>query len=44
MSIVFLFVRIANEKFGRGVLLNMLIGKYKQPKEEERLLMFLDLI
>lgn len=43
MSIVFLFIRITNEKFGRGVLLNMLIGKYKQPKEEERILMFLDL-
>ena len=42
-SIVFSFIRIANDKFGRGVFLNMLLGKYKKPKEEERILMFVDL-
>ena len=42
-SIVFSFIRIANNKFGPGVLFNMLIGKYNKPKEESRILMFLDL-
>ncbi|MFK7781069.1 adenylate/guanylate cyclase domain-containing protein [Psychroserpens sp.] len=42
-SIVFSFIRIANDKFGRGVFLNMLLGTYKRPKEEERILMFVDL-
>jgi len=42
-SIVFSFIRIANDKFGRGVFFNMLLGKYKKPKEEERILMFVDL-
>lgn len=42
-SITFSLIRIANDKFGRGVFLNMLLGKYKQPKEEERVLMFVDL-
>ncbi len=42
-SFIFLFIKIANEKFGRGILFNMLIGKYRQPTEEERVFMFLDL-
>lgn len=42
-SVVFSFIRIANDKFGRGVFVNMLLGKYKKPKEEERILMFVDL-
>lgn len=42
-SIVFSLIRIANDKFGRGVFFNMLLGKYKRPKEEQRILMFLDL-
>tara|TARA_R110002049_G_scaffold85844_6_gene218286 strand:- start:13128 stop:14204 length:1077 start_codon:yes stop_codon:yes gene_type:complete len=42
-SFMFLFIRIANDKFGRGVLINMLIGKYRNPREEERLFMFIDL-
>lgn len=42
-SIVFSLIRIANDKFGRGVFFNMLLGKYKKPKEEERILMFIDL-
>ncbi|WP_299333878.1 adenylate/guanylate cyclase domain-containing protein [uncultured Psychroserpens sp.] len=42
-SVVFSLIRIANDKFGRGVFLNMLLGKYKKPKEEKRVLMFLDL-
>jgi len=42
-SLVFSFLKIANEKFGKGVFMNLLIGKYKKPREEKRLLMFLDL-
>lgn len=42
-SIVFSFIKISNEKFGKGVFLKMLLGKYKNPKEEKRIFMFLDL-
>ncbi|BAO74471.1 adenylate/guanylate cyclase domain-containing protein [Winogradskyella sp. PG-2] len=42
-SIVFSLIRIANDKFGRGIFINVLIGKYRKPQEEERILMFLDL-
>ena len=37
------FIQIANDKFGRGVFVKMLFGKYKEPKEEKRIFMFLDL-
>ena len=42
-SFVFSFVKIAIERFGRGVFLKVLLGKYKNPQEEERIFMFLDL-
>ncbi|WP_299253499.1 adenylate/guanylate cyclase domain-containing protein [uncultured Aquimarina sp.] len=42
-SFVFSFIKIANEKFGKGVFVNMLLGKYKNPQEEKRIFMFLDL-
>jgi adenylate cyclase len=42
-SFVFSFIKIAIERFGRGVFLKMLIGHYKNPQEEERIFMFLDL-
>jgi len=42
-SLVFSFLRIASEKFGKGVFLKMMLGKYKNPKEEKRIFMFLDL-
>ncbi|WP_452224345.1 adenylate/guanylate cyclase domain-containing protein [Lacinutrix chionoecetis] len=42
-SIIFSFIKIANEKFGSGVFFNFLIGKYRTPKEEKRIFMFLDL-
>jgi adenylate cyclase len=37
-----LFLQI-NNKFGQGVFLNILRGKYNTPKEESRIFMFLDL-
>ncbi|MEO6347090.1 MAG: adenylate/guanylate cyclase domain-containing protein [Aquaticitalea sp.] len=42
-SLLFSFVRLANDKFGKGVILNMLLGRYRKPREVERILMFLDL-
>ncbi|MBL4664112.1 MAG: adenylate/guanylate cyclase domain-containing protein [Flavobacteriaceae bacterium] len=42
-AIVFSFIKISNEKFGKGVFLKMLFGKYKNPIEEYRIFMFLDL-
>ena len=38
-----LFILQVNDKFGQGVLLNFLRGKYHRPKEEERIFMFMDL-
>lgn len=42
-SLIFSVLKIAKEKFGRGIFFKMLLGTYRKPKEEERLLMFLDL-
>lgn len=42
-SLFFSVIRIAIERFGRGMFFNMLIGKYRKPKEEKRIFMFLDL-
>jgi len=38
-----LFVVQVGEKFGQGVLIAFLMGKYHRPKPEERIFMFLDL-
>ncbi|MCL3780436.1 adenylate/guanylate cyclase domain-containing protein [Prolixibacteraceae bacterium JC049] len=43
MSFVYSFIQIAGNKFGRGVFLKMLLGRYKKPKEEKRIFMFIDL-
>jgi len=32
-----------NDKFGPGILFKFLIGKYHQPREEERIFMFMDM-
>ena len=42
-TLVFSFFKIANEKFGRGIFIKMLLGKYRNPQEEKRIFMFLDL-
>lgn len=42
-TLVSSFIQISNDKFGKGVFLKMLFGKYKEPKEEKRIFMFLDL-
>lgn len=42
-SSIFQIIKITNEKFGKGKFLNVLVGKYKKPVEEERIFMFIDL-
>lgn len=42
-SIVYSFIKIATERFGKGVFIKILMGSYKIPKEENRIFMFLDL-
>ncbi|MEZ4416905.1 MAG: adenylate/guanylate cyclase domain-containing protein [Gemmatimonadota bacterium] len=41
--LIALFVVQVGEKFGQGVLLSFLMGKYHQPKEEDRIFLFIDL-
>jgi adenylate cyclase len=43
MSSLYLFVEMISEKFGRGVMMKMMLGSYRNPKEENRIFMFLDL-
>jgi adenylate cyclase len=50
LSVYFLFVILLinlilqiNRKFGYGVLLSMLTGKYHKPRQERRIFMFLDM-
>jgi adenylate cyclase len=38
-----LFILQVNDKFGQGILLSFLHGKYHKPKEEDRIFMFMDL-
>lgn len=38
-----LFILHISDKLGQGVLLNYILGKYHNPKEETRIFMFLDL-
>jgi adenylate cyclase len=41
--LVALFVLQVNDKFGQGVLMDFLRGKYHRPREEHRIFMFMDL-
>ena len=43
VSILFNLIRQMNAMFGPGTLVKIMIGKYHQPKEENRIFMFLDL-
>ncbi len=43
ISFLISFVKQVNQKFGPGILINMLLGKYFNPKQEDRIFMFLDL-
>ena len=44
--ILFFFTLLAievNEKYSRGVFINIMLGRYLQPREERRIILFLDL-
>ena len=41
LSIVFSMFKIATERFGRGVFIQILLGKYRKPKEVRRIFMFI---
>jgi adenylate cyclase len=43
MNLVISFINQVNKKYGPGVLLPLLMGRYRHPKEEERIFMFMDL-
>lgn len=38
-----LFMLQVNDKFGQGILISFLLGKYHQPKEDQRIFLFMDL-
>lgn len=45
-TLLFLFTLLAleiNEKYSRGVFVDIMMGKYLQPREEKRILLFVDL-
>jgi adenylate cyclase len=37
------FINQVNKKYGPGVLIPLLLGRYRSPKEEERIFLFMDL-
>jgi len=43
MTLAISFINQMNKKYGPGVLLPLLLGKYRDPKEQERIFMFMDL-
>jgi adenylate cyclase len=43
MSLMIGFINQVNRKYGPGVLVPLLLGRYREPKEEERIFMFMDL-
>lgn len=43
MSLIISFINQVNKKYGPGVLLPLLLGRYRNPREEERIFMFMDL-
>lgn len=43
MTLVISFINQVNKKYGPGVLIPLLLGRYRDPREEERIFMFMDL-
>ena len=43
MTLVINFINQVNRKYGPGILIPLLLGKYRNPREEERIFMFMDL-
>ncbi len=42
-GLVINFINLVHDKYGPGVLIPLLLGKYRNPKEEERIFLFMDL-
>jgi adenylate cyclase len=43
MTLVISFVNQVNKKYGPGILIPLLLGRYRNPREENRIFMFMDL-
>ncbi|MEJ0056119.1 MAG: adenylate/guanylate cyclase domain-containing protein [Bacteroidota bacterium] len=43
MTLLINFINQINKKYGPGVLVPLLLGRYRTPREEERIFMFMDL-
>lgn len=43
MTLIISFINQVNKKYGPGILLPLLLGRYRDPKEEERIFIFMDL-
>lgn len=43
MSLMISFINQMHKKFGPGVLVPLLLGRYREPQDEERVFMFMDL-
>ena len=43
MTLVISFVNQVNKKYGPGILIPLLLGRYRSPREEHRIFMFMDL-
>jgi len=43
MTFVISFINQMNSQFGPGILLPLLLGKYRKPREEQRIFMFMDM-
>jgi adenylate cyclase len=43
MTLIISFINQVNKKYGPGVLIPLLLGQYRKPREQERIFMFMDL-
>lgn len=43
MNVILLFINQVNTKYGPGILIPLLLGKYARPVEERRIFLFMDL-
>ncbi len=43
ISVLIFLVKIINKKLGEGILWNLILGKYRHPKEDRLLFLFMDL-
>ena len=43
MTLIISFINQVNKKYGPGVLVPLLLGQYRNPREEDRIFMFMDL-